>query len=528
MASSNEKLASALADLRQLQANGSRVFASEQLSRTSRERLLENGFVQEVIKGWLVSSSPSSRAGDTTPWFSSFWEFCSRYCEHRFGERWFLSPDDSLLLHAEKTSVPRQVLISSPRGNNKRIELAYGTSFFALKKDMPPQSELVIRDGLRMYSVEAALVRVTEAFFRQNPIEAQVVLQTISEPSALLGRLLDGGHTIVAGRLAGAFRRIDRSAIADELVGAMKSAGHSIRESDPFEDEVVPNVSALAKPAFVGRLQTLWAKTRDAVLQDFPVARDRTDAATNLSQIDEIYELDAYHSLSIEGYVVSAELIERVASGAWDPENVPEDRDNKDALAARGYWLAFQAVREVIEKLLTGGDIALLRSVHRDWYRQLFAPHVTAGLINASALAGYRTQPVFLRGSRHVPPRAAIVGDAMAALFDLIESEPSPAVRATLGHWLLGYIHPFPDGNGRIARFVMNALLVQAGYPWTVIRVEDRAEYLAALEVASVDSDVRPFAAFVGRQIRASTTTEVTKKRTSDTTSAHSRKRRST
>src|SRR4051812_7410308 len=62
----------------------------------------------------------------------------------------------------------------------------------------------------------------------------------------------------------------------------------------------------------------------------------------------------------------------------------------------------------------------------------------------------------------------------MPALFDLIEQEPEPGVRAVLGHWLFGYIHPYPDGNGRMARFMMNAMLASGGYPWTVIRVEDR------------------------------------------------------
>jgi Fic family protein len=98
-----------------------------------------------------------------------------------------------------------------------------------------------------------------------------------------------------------------------------------------------------------------------------------------------------------------------------------------------------------------------------------------------------------------------VLGEAMPALFDLIESEPSPGVRAVLGHWLFGYVHPFPDGNGRIARFLMNALLAAGGYRWTVIRVEDRDEYLAALEAASVAGDVGPFARFIAKQLRTTT-----------------------
>jgi Fic family protein len=90
----------------------------------------------------------------------------------------------------------------------------------------------------------------------------------------------------------------------------------------------------------------------------------------------------------------------------------------------------------------------------------------------------------------------------MPALFDLLEAESEPSVRAVLGHWLFGYIHPYPDGNGRLARFLMNAMLASGGYPWTVIRVEDRAAYLRALESASIDGDIRPFAAFIAERVR--------------------------
>jgi hypothetical protein len=70
----------------------------------------------------------------------------------------------------------------------------------------------------------------------------------------------------------------------------------------------------------------------------------------------------------------------------------------------------------------------------------LFQPCVRAGLVNAGALAGYRNIPVYLRNSRHVPPRWEVVRDAMPALFDLLEQETEPGVRAVLGHWLFGYI----------------------------------------------------------------------------------------
>ena len=54
------------------------------------------------------------------------------------------------------------------------------------------------------------------------------------------------------------------------------------------------------------------------------------------------------------------------------------------------------------------------------------------------------------------------------------------------------------DGNGRTARFVMNSQFVTAGYPWVVIPVERREEYMAALEKASVEGDVEGFVRFIG------------------------------
>jgi Fic family protein len=147
----------------------------------------------------------------------------------------------------------------------------------------------------------------------------------------------------------------------------------------------------------------------------------------------------------------------------------------------------------------------LVRNSHREWYRELFQPGVAAGLIRPAALAGYRNDAVYLRTSRYVPPRWEAVRDAMPAFFDLLEGEPEPGVRAVLGHWLFGYIHPYPDGNGRMARFLMNAMLASGGYPWTVIRVEDRTAYLTALDRASIDLDIRPFAEFIAARVRWST-----------------------
>jgi fido (protein-threonine AMPylation protein) len=517
MPTPNEKLAESLALLQELQKGGRRVFRSDELSRTHRQRLLQNGFLQEVMKGWVISSSPSARAGDSTPWYASFWEFCGKYCNERFGEEWHLSPEQSILLHAENTVIPTQVVVYSPRGTNHTIELLFGSSLYDLKQaDMPAPADVSVRNGLRVFSPPAALVKVPEAFFGRNPIETQVVLASLADGADVLRHLLDGGRTVKAGQIAGAFRRIGRGQIADEIVSTMKAAGYDVREADPFAPEQTFAALPAATSPIIGRIQTMWNSMRSAIVESFPKApglpKNRDEY---LGFVDDIYKSDAYHSLSIEGYSVTPALVERVQRGDWDPDHHDADRKNRDALAARGYWQAFQLVKGTIAEIIGGANAgALVRTAHKEWYRELFQPCVAAGVIPAGALAGYRNDAVYLRTSRYVPPRWEAVRDAMPALFDLLEPETDAGVRAVLVHWLFGYIHPYPDGNGRMARFVMNAMLASGGYPWTVVRVDDRDAYLAALDRASIDMDIAPFAKFIAERVRWSMEQAAMKART--------------
>lgn len=134
---------------------------------------------------------------------------------------------------------------------------------------------------------------------------------------------------------------------------------------------------------------------------------------------------------------------------------------------------------------------------HGDWYRQLFAPSVTTGILQISDLAGYRIDQVYIGKSKHVPLNVEAVRDTMPKLFQLLINEKHAGVRAVLGHFIFVYIHPYKDGNGRMGRFLMNAMLASGGYPWTVIPVEERNAYMNALEKASVDKDITTFGKFI-------------------------------
>ena len=356
---------------------------------------------------------------------------------------------------------------------------------------------------MRILAVEAALIKVTENFFHNHPLEARIVLASLRSISGLLARLLDGGHVKAAGRVAGALRNMGRAEEADRILRRMRSADHDVRERDPFSPDVSQPHVQTGIPPLVGRIRNAWHGGREEVIdvlpEDLPLPRD---AGAYLASIDEIYVSDAYNSLSIEGYRVTEKLIERVRTGQFDPERNPADRTDRDALAARGYWQAFQAVRASIGRVLAGdpaGQVAF--EDHDGWYAQLFQPSVDAGILRAGVLAGFRNHPVCLRGSRHVPPRVEAIADGMEELFAHMKSEPSAAVRAVLGHWLMGYVHPYPDGNGRMARFLMNVMLASGGHPWTIIRLEDRACYMSALEAAGTAFDVRPFAELIAERL---------------------------
>ena len=506
MASPHEKLAESLEVLRALQERGVAAVRSGDLTRTHRERLIKNGFLQEVMKGWYIPVHPDEVTGESTAWYASFWGFCAVYLKERFGTNWSLSPEQSLLLHVGNMTVPRQLLVRSPKARNKITTLPNDTSLFDTRSALPEAGQVAEKDGLRLFSVPAGLVSCGSGFFLQNATDARSALAMVRDASDVLALLLEGGRTTVAGRLAGAFRNIGRDRIADDIVKTMQTADYDIREKDPFEDTINLILPAREQSPYVNRIRLMWQQMREPILKQFPAAPGRpSDIAAYLKAADDIYVTDAYHSLSIEGYRVSPELIERVRSGEWNPDENEDDREHRNALAARGYWQAYQVVRESVRKVLEGDNPgAVGDDDHGDWYREMFGPSVTAGLLRIADLAGYRNDQVYIRRSMHVPPRYEAVRDCMPAFFDLLREEPEPSVRVVLGHFVFVYIHPYMDGNGRIGRFLMNVMIAAGGYPWTVIPLEKRDDYMDALESGSVEQDIAPFAIFLGRLVSES------------------------
>lgn len=504
MPTPQDKLAESLAVLKKLQDKGIIAIHTKNMTRTHRERLAKSGFIKEVMKGWYISSHPEEPAGESTAWYASFWGFCADYLNSRFGNQWCLSPEQSLSIHSGNWNVPRQLLVRTPKGGNKPTSLLHETSMMDVRLKLPGKNDIENKENLQIMTLPAALISCAPGYYSNNAVEARAVLSMISDASEILHKLLEGGHSTIAGRLAGAFRNIGKNAIADNIIEAMKTAGYSIAEDDPFGEKPALIIRDRELSPYVNRMRMDWTDMRGVVLKNFPQAPAiRRNPDEYLKHVDEIYLTDAYHSLSIEGYRVSEDLIERVRSGCWDPETNHKDKEYADALAARGYWQAFQAVKKSLVKILKENSSGIVAgNDHGIWYRELFAPSVNAGLIAASDLAGYRNQPVYIRKSMHVPPRYEAVRDLMPAFFTLLKDEKEPAVRVVLGHFFFVYIHPYIDGNGRMGRFLMNVMLASGGYPWTVIPFETRNDYMAALEDASVRKNIEPFSRFLAELVQ--------------------------
>ncbi len=495
MAAPTEKLAQSLSALKVVQETGRTAIHTSSLSRTHRERLLKNGFIQEIMKGWYVPSRPDDKPGESTAWYASFWGFCSDYLDYRFSESWCLSPEQSLNLHTGNWSIPRQLLVRTPKGGNKPISLPHDTSLFDLRLALPHEDFIVVLENMRILSLPMALVNCPPPYFKSQPLEIRAALSMINEPSDLLRILLEGHHNTIAGRLAGAFRNIGREKIADEILDTMISAGHKTIERNPFEQPSPIIFKPREISPYVNRFKMQWETYRQPVIDNFlPAPNASVTKQAYLKSIDEIYTSDAYHSLSIEGYRVTTELIDKVKRGNWNPDQREEDSQQRDALAARGYWQAFQAAKKTIAEILDGENPgAVVEKDYSRWYRELFGPSVAAGIIKAGDLAGFRNQPVYIRQSMHTPPSSEAVRDLIPAFFELLQSEENAAVRVVLGHFFFVYIHPYIDGNGRMARFLMNAMAASGGYPWIVVPVEQRSRYMHTLESASVQNNIVPF-----------------------------------
>jgi Fic family protein len=151
---------------------------------------------------------------------------------------------------------------------------------------------------------------------------------------------------------------------------------------------------------------------------------------------------------------------------------------------------------EFIRKIINRKE-ELSETVIRDCHRIILK-----GIDDLEAGA-YRRTNVRIVGARLVPPQAIKVKEQMNNLLTwYYENKHTlpPAILAAKFHYAFVRVHPFIDGNGRVARLLMNLILMANGYPPAIILKVDRKKYYLVLNEANAGNE-EPFDNFIGRAI---------------------------
>ena len=86
----NQKLADALESLKEIQDKNIIAIYTENFKTIKhRQLLLKYGFIREVSKGWYIASNPSETEGETTSWYSAYWDFVAAFLDHKYGNTFY-------------------------------------------------------------------------------------------------------------------------------------------------------------------------------------------------------------------------------------------------------------------------------------------------------------------------------------------------------------------------------------------------------------------------------------------------------
>ena len=194
MATLQEKLADSLAVLKAWQddhKDNMVIQGASTLGEMHTKRLVDNGYLQRVIKGWYIPSSPGSE-GDSTVWYVSYWSFVTAYLDSKLGEQWCLSPELSLYFYSGKSIIPK-LIVRSPKASNNILSLPFGTSILDIKASIPNSVVKEPRYGVNLYPLSLSLLMASPDYYRRNSLEARTCLAMIRDISSMTAVAIEGG-----------------------------------------------------------------------------------------------------------------------------------------------------------------------------------------------------------------------------------------------------------------------------------------------------------------------------------------------
>ena len=191
----------------------------------------------------------------------------------------------------------------------------------------------------------------------------------------------------------------------------------------------------------------------------------------------------AYTSNKIEGNT----LTRRETELAIDEQITSGSKPIKDYMEAINHAKAFEFILEA-SKNKTKIDEDFVLQIHKI---------ILTGIDGTNA-GFYRSVRVRISGSKTVLPNPLKVPDLMKDFGSwLVQKTDDILVKALEAHYRLVTIHPFIDGNGRTARLLMNAILLENGYAPIIVRSIDRHRYLNSLETYQIKGDGNSYYRFM-------------------------------
>lgn len=183
----------------------------------------------------------------------------------------------------------------------------------------------------------------------------------------------------------------------------------------------------------------------------------------------------------------------------------------QDHLETSGHDEAILWIEEVVKKQLPITEV-FIRQLHElilkaPYQKKAITPdnkEVTRWI----EIGKYKAQPNHVKTKTGEIFRFASPEETPARMNDLLnwyseqkeKSDINPILFASHFHYKFIRIHPFDDGNGRLARLLMNFILMQFGYPPAIIKTEDKDNYFAALEQADAGM-LEPFIAYITENV---------------------------
>lgn len=213
-----------------------------------------------------------------------------------------------------------------------------------------------------------------------------------------------------------------------------------------------------------------------------------------LSNLKKYFDVElTYNSNAIEGNTLTITETKVILE---DGLTIGNGKSLREHLEVINHKEAIDYVDDIITK-----NIDISERVIKDLH------YIILKSIDNKNAGEYRKSNVLISGSAHRPPEHFLVGENMMELISWYKENKDklhPVKLAAEFHFRFVYIHPFIDGNGRTARLLMNLILMRNGYPITVIKTDNRDEYMKALEKASILNELDDFVEIVAKAVGVS------------------------